>query len=81
MLNKGLNIDQANDIREYYFGAVDEYRIALGRGGRGYYLNPRQKDGPLNYFMYPYAEVDGKALGWLAAQKELKYRIMFKEIE
>jgi transglutaminase-like putative cysteine protease len=81
MLVKNLNLDQAKDFREYYFGAVDEFRIALGRGGRGYYLNPRQNDGPLNYFMYPYAEVDGKALEWLAAQKKLKYRITFKETE
>jgi hypothetical protein len=31
--------------------------------------------------MYPYAEVDGKALQWLAAQKDLKYKITFREIE
>jgi transglutaminase-like putative cysteine protease len=81
MLKKGLNSDEAKSYREYYFGAVDEYRIALGRGGRALYLNPRQKQGPLNYFMYPYAEVDGKALEWLAAQKDLKYRITFKAID
>jgi transglutaminase-like putative cysteine protease len=80
MLKKGLTLDRAGSLREYYFGAVDEYRIALGRGGRHYYLNPRQKNGPLNYFMYPYAEVDGKALEWLAAQKTLKYEITFEEI-
>jgi transglutaminase-like putative cysteine protease len=81
MLVNNLNLDQAKHYREYYFGAVDEYRIALARGGRGYWLNPRQNAGPLNYFMYPYAEVNGKALGWLAAQKDLKYNITFKEIE
>lgn len=80
MLKKGLELKDAGELRKYYFGAVDEYRIALGRGGRGHYLNPTQKDGPLNYFMYPYAEVDGKALEWLAAQKELKYQVTFKEI-
>jgi transglutaminase-like putative cysteine protease len=80
MLKEGLDLKQAEKYREYFFGAVDEYRIVLGRGGRGHYLNPPQKDGPLNYFMYPYAEVDGKALEWLAAQKKLKYQITFKEI-
>lgn len=81
LLKKGLTLEEADTLREYYFGAVDEYRIALGRGGRAIYLNPLQADGPLNYFMYPYAEVDGKALEWLAAQKRLKYRITFKETE
>lgn len=81
MLVKKLGLKQAGEYREYYYGAVDQYRIVLGRGGRGYYLNPKQNDGPLNYFMYPYAEVDGKSLEWLAAQKELKYSITFKELD
>jgi transglutaminase-like putative cysteine protease len=78
MLTDNLDIKGAQKIIDYYFGAVDEYRVVLARGGRGYYLNPRQKDGPLNYFMYPYAEVNGKSLEWLAAQTDLKYRIKFK---
>ncbi len=70
---------EAGKYREYYFNAVDPYRIAVAMGGRGYYLNPPQKGGPLNYFMYPYAEIDGKPVAWLAAQKELKYKITFKK--
>ena len=65
----------------FFFGALDEYRIVLGKGGRELYLNPKINEGPLNYFMYPYAEVDGKALDWLAAQKELKYEVTFKAVE
>lgn len=78
MLVKKLDLKEAQQYVDYYFGAVGQYRIALARGGRGYYLNPRQNDGPLNYFMYPYAEVDGKSLEWLAAQTDLKYSITFK---
>ncbi|MBY0575762.1 MAG: hypothetical protein K2P67_04090 [Gallionellaceae bacterium] len=78
MLADKLDLKGAQGIIDYYFGGVDPYRIALARGGRGYYLNPRQNDGPLNYFMYPYAEVNGKRLEWLAAQTDLKYRIKFK---
>ncbi len=78
MLVDKLDIKGAQGTIDYYFGGVDQYRIALGRGGRGYYLNPRQNDGPLNYFMYPYAEVNGKALEWLAAQTDLKYKVKFK---
>ena len=73
------SLERAGSVREYYFGGVDSNRVTLGTGGRGYYLNPRQADGPLNYFMYPYAEVNGKALDWLAAQKELKYKITYNK--
>src|SRR3990172_360268 len=78
MLADKLDLKGAQDKIDYYFGGVEQYRIALARGGRGYYLNPRQNDGPLNYFMYPYAEVNGKSLEWLAAQTTLKYKVMFK---
>jgi transglutaminase-like putative cysteine protease len=78
MLVKKLDLKAAQKYVDYYFGAVEQYRIALARGGRGYYLNPRQNDGPLNYFMYPYAEVNGKSLEWLAAQTDLKYTVTFK---
>jgi transglutaminase-like putative cysteine protease len=78
MLTKGLDLKGAQVYIDYYFGAVEEYRITLATGGRGYYLNPRQNDGPLNYFMYPYAEVNGESLEWLAAQADLKYTVKFK---
>lgn len=80
MLVEKIDLKQANKYRDYYFGAVDEYRIVLTRGEKGYHLNPPQKGGILSYgFMYPYAEVDGKPLEWLAAQKELKYQITFQK--
>jgi transglutaminase-like putative cysteine protease len=44
--------------REYFFGAHDENRIQLSVG-RDLTLRPRQKGEPLNYFVYPYVEVDG----------------------
>jgi len=45
--------------REYFFGAHDENRVELSKG-RDVVLTPRQQGDPLNYFVYPYAEVDGK---------------------
>jgi transglutaminase-like putative cysteine protease len=45
--------------REYFFGAHDENRVELSKG-RDVVLEPRQQGDPLNYFVYPYAEVDGK---------------------
>lgn len=61
ILEKKMTLAEAKPIREYYFGAVDENRIAFGTG-RDLVLNPPQIGEPLNYFMYPYAEADGKPL-------------------
>jgi len=48
-----------NSKREYHFGAVDENRLEFSRG-RDIVLEPKQQGEPLNYFIYPYAELDGK---------------------
>jgi transglutaminase-like putative cysteine protease len=45
--------------REYFFGALDENRVEFSRG-RDLVLNPPQQGEPLNYFIFPYAEIDGK---------------------
>ncbi len=45
--------------REYFFGAHDENRVEFSRG-RDLTLTPQQQGEPLNYFVYPYVEVDGK---------------------
>ena len=45
--------------REYFFGAHDENRVEFSKG-RDVVLAPRQQGDPLNYFVYPYVEVDGK---------------------
>ena len=47
--------------RAYFFGAHDENRVEFTRG-RDVELTPKQAGPPLNYFVYPYAEADGKPL-------------------
>ena len=47
------------DKREYFFGAHDVNRIQFTTG-RDLRLDTAQKGEPLNYFIYPYAELDGK---------------------
>jgi len=47
--------------RNYYFGAHDENRVEFTRG-RDVVLAPKQAAAPLNYFVYPYAEADGKPI-------------------
>ncbi|GAB2966564.1 transglutaminase family protein [Hymenobacter coalescens] len=59
------------DKREYFFGHHDENRVELTRG-RDLVLTPPQQAEPLNYFVYPYAELDGKPFSSLTNQ--FRYR-------
>ncbi len=79
ILEKKITLEQAKPLREYYFGAVDESRIAIGTG-RDLVLNPPQSGEPLNYFMYPYAEADGKPLNEDLYGFNIGYEITFLEI-
>ena len=45
--------------RDYFFGSHDVNRIQFSMG-RDLRLNPPQDGKPLNYFVYPYVEVDGQ---------------------
>lgn len=47
------------ELKDYFFGAHDPNRFQLTTG-RDLTLNPAQAGPPLNYFVYPYVEVDGK---------------------
>ncbi len=59
--------------KEYFFGGHDENRIQFSIG-RDITLRPRPQGGPLNYFIYPYAEADGKAVG------DIKREFHFKDL-
>jgi transglutaminase-like putative cysteine protease len=45
--------------RDYFFGSHDVNRVQFSMG-RDLVLNPPQNAKPLNYFVYPYVEVDGR---------------------
>jgi transglutaminase-like putative cysteine protease len=47
------------DKKDYFFGAHDDNRLQFTIG-RDIRLDPPQRGDPLNYFIYPYAELDGK---------------------
>jgi len=65
---------KAKEKENYFFGSVDANRVQFSTG-RDVTLLPKQ-DGPaLNYFVYPYVEVDGKSYDKLDKQfsfEELK---------
>ncbi|HSB77070.1 MAG TPA: transglutaminase-like domain-containing protein [Terriglobales bacterium] len=48
--------------REYFFGAHDASRVQFTLG-RDLILSPRQDGPPLNYFVYPYVEMNGHEYG------------------
>ncbi|MDO8785810.1 MAG: transglutaminase domain-containing protein [Syntrophales bacterium] len=79
MLVEGLKLDDAKtkEYREYFFGAVDPYRIKLSTG-RDIVLNPQQKAEPINYFMYPYMEINGQPADSLSPDT-FRYKFTFKE--
>jgi transglutaminase-like putative cysteine protease len=45
--------------KDYFFGAHDANRVQFS-SGRDLVLVPAQQGEPLNYFVYPYVELDGK---------------------
>ena len=64
---------KAPEKREYFFGAHDENRIEFSRG-RDLVLVPPQQGEPLNFFIYPYAELNGQPF------TGLETKITFRDI-
>ena len=60
--------------RDYFFGAHDDNRV-LFTSGRDLRLGPQQRGAPLNYFIYPYAELGDRPYGGI------EKRFRFREIE
>lgn len=50
---------KAKQKEDYFFGSVDANRVQFSTG-RDVILSPKQEGPALNYFVYPYVEVDGK---------------------
>jgi transglutaminase-like putative cysteine protease len=62
-------------LRQYYFGHLDADRVAFTMG-RDLMLNPRQSGEPVNFLIYPYAEVDGKALPQEQIKNQFEYAVV-----
>jgi transglutaminase-like putative cysteine protease len=58
------------DRRDYFFGGHTSNRVTLSTG-RDILLEPRQAGAPLNYFLNPYAEGDGRPV---KAEKTWAYK-------
>jgi len=79
MLVKNLEAKspEAERYREFFWGGDDLMRITLNTGSRGVVFNPPQKGGPVNYFMYPFGQVDGESLNYFDP-KSFTYSVAFK---
>lgn len=73
-----VDISEANrnpELKEYYFGNLTEDRVRFTTG-RDIQLEPPQKGPALNFFIYPYAEVDGKT----HPQEKIERRFSYKDL-
>ena len=71
-----VDISEANQIpsrREYYFGNLTENRVQFSTG-RDITLEPRQTGAALNFFIYPYVEVDGQPYPAEKVDRSFNYR-------
>jgi len=78
MFKGGLTRDDPKTeyYRDYFWGGVDPYRIKLGEG-RDLILNPAHAGEPVNYLMYPFAQVGTRTLDWLAPET-FTYKITYR---
>jgi Transglutaminase-like superfamily len=58
--------------KDYFFGATDANRVMFSLG-RDLTLNPAPAASPLNFLVYPYAELDGKPF------TDLKHQFSFRD--
>jgi uncharacterized protein (TIGR03000 family) len=74
-----VDISEANKnprLADYYFGNLTEDRVAFSTG-RDLTLEPKQDGGPLNFFVYPYVEVEGKAY----PQEKIVRKFGYKDVK
>lgn len=62
---------------QYFFGNLDPNRLEFTQG-RDIVLEPAQQGDPLNYFLYPYIEADGKP--FYDFKVSFKFREQFKQL-
>jgi transglutaminase-like putative cysteine protease len=67
--------DKHPEMKEYYFGSLTEDRVTFSTG-RDIDLLPKQAGPPLNFFIYPYVEVDGSPLAEDQIQLAFTYHDM-----
>jgi transglutaminase-like putative cysteine protease len=75
--NLTLSSPKTAEYRDYFWGGIDAYRVKLSTG-RDMALNPPHAGQPVNYLMYPFAQVGGKTLDWLDPET-FQYKITYQQ--
>ena len=71
-----VDISEANrypSLKDYYFGNLSEDRVQFTTG-RDIQLEPRQSGPALNFFVYPYVEIDGQPAAADKVQRAFAYK-------
>jgi len=72
--------DKHPELKDYYFGNLTEDRVTFS-SGRDITLVPKQHAGPLNFFVYPYVEVDDKPLPPAQIRLKVTYTDDAKQVD
>lgn len=75
MLVHNLELKDASNWRKFFWGGDDLFRLVLEKDARGAALNGAAQ--PLDYFMYPAAQSDGKMLNYFDAAS-FSYKVEFQ---
>jgi transglutaminase-like putative cysteine protease len=80
MLKENLTLadEKTTAWRHSFWGGIDAYRIKLGQG-RDLVLNPPHSGAPVNYLMYPFAQIGAKTPDWLDPEK-FTYKILYQRL-
>ncbi|MGD9159038.1 MAG: transglutaminase-like domain-containing protein [Desulfobacteraceae bacterium] len=78
MLVHELEIKDADEWREFFWGGDDLFRIVLEKDARGVIFQPKQKGDALNYLMYPFGQVDDETLNYFDPEN-FSYSVTFEK--
>ena len=65
--------DKFQELKDYYFGNLTADRVTFSTG-RDLKLVPENEAGPVNFLVYPYAEIDGKQ------HKDFRKQFRFEDV-
>ncbi len=74
MLINDLTLKDAGTWKDLFWGHNTVFRVALEKNARNVEFTPRQHGPALSYFMYPFAQINGKTLDHLNPQ-EFRYSV------
>ncbi|MDR3302175.1 MAG: transglutaminase family protein [Spirochaetaceae bacterium] len=80
MLVENLQLDdpKTGEWKEFFWNGDNLYRIIVSRADKGLRFDPPQSGEALDYFMYPFAQVDGTTLNYFD-NKNFVYTVTYQK--